>query len=139
MVPCPITQVSCRGGGWRRKVPLSLPAVAQHLIWSNPIFKRCHPSPSLNLEPCAPPQSHWLKGAGGLFSHLLWLALREPETGAVAPSLSLLKHKDGWQGSLNLAPLALCHRESHPCCSKCQAAKGLSCIFSYFGRNQTAG
>lgn len=59
--------------------------------------------------------------------------------GAVAPSLSLLKHKDGLQGSLDLAPLALPHRESHRCCSKCQAAKGLSCIFSYFGRNQTAG
>lgn len=31
MVPCPATQLSCRGGGWRRKVPLCLPAAAQHL------------------------------------------------------------------------------------------------------------
>lgn len=31
MVPSPTTQVSCRGGGWRRKVPLCLPTAAQHL------------------------------------------------------------------------------------------------------------
>lgn len=31
VVPCPTTQVTCRGGGWRRKVPLPPPAPAQHL------------------------------------------------------------------------------------------------------------
>lgn len=40
---------------------------------------------------------------------------------------------------MDLAPLTLCHGESHPFCSKCQAAKGLSCVFSYFGRNQPEG
>lgn len=76
---------------------------------------------------CTPTEP--LAEKGWMFAQLAALACTK---GAREPGLlPSLFHKNGWQ---DLAPLTLYHKESHPCCSKCQAAKGLSCDLAEISR-----
>lgn len=109
----------------------------------------CRPSPSLNLEPLMPPRSHWLKSPRpfALPAAVTCTEVSETPWGhhggqrpqGCRPALSLRNPEDGWQGNVDLAPLAPCHGGSRPSCGKHRAANGLSRLCSYFGRNQPEG
>lgn len=79
---------------------------------------------------CTPTEP--LAERGWVFVQLAALACTKGarELGLPLPPLSQPKHKDGWQGSIDMAPFTPYHGGSHPCCSKCQAANGLSCILA---------